>query len=84
MMHYVYFIKSEVDESVYVGITKNIEVRLQQHNNGKTRSTKSKAPYKLIYFEAYTNKRLARIREIELKGSWQAKKEVLDRLQKAN
>jgi putative endonuclease len=79
-MYYVYFIRSQADGSVYVGMTENIEKRLETHNSGDVRSTKGKKPYRLVYLEGYINKRIARKREIRFKKSWQTKKEVLDRI----
>ena len=50
-MYYAYIIQSEVDGSLYKGHCKNIEIRLKQHNAGKTKSIKSKIPFKIIYTE---------------------------------
>ena len=79
-MFFVYFIKSLKFDFVYVGFTDNIEKRLLEHNNKKTKSTKAYAPLKLIYFEAYLSKTVALKRELELKNSWSKKKQVLDRI----
>ncbi len=79
-MHYVYFAKSQQDNSVYVGLTENVKARIRQHNLGKTKSLKSKLPVILIYFEAYFDKTIARKREIRLKKSWKTKEEILIRL----
>lgn len=79
-MHYVYFIKSGKDNSVYIGCTSSIEKRLKEHNQGKTRSTKSKRPYALIYSECYNSKTEALVREKELKNSWSKKETILKSL----
>lgn len=79
-MHYVYFIRSEKDNSIYVGLTSDLRTRLSEHNLGKTRSTKSKRPYKLIYYEAYIEKQLARKRELHIKKSWSIKEKILTRV----
>jgi len=39
-MYYVYVLKSEVDGRLYKGLTENLEIRLKQHNSGKSKSTK--------------------------------------------
>jgi|GEM_PF-5053256 len=41
-MYLVYCIQSEIDsEKYYVGLTINIAIRLEEHNVGKSPSTKS-------------------------------------------
>jgi putative endonuclease len=79
-MYYVYLIQSLVDNSYYVGMTSDLERRLKEHNNGKTKSIKHKVPFKLVYYEAYLDKTIARKREIQLKKSWQTKKEIIYRI----
>ena len=37
---YVYALRSLKDLRIYVGMTQNIEIRLSEHNKGKTKSTK--------------------------------------------
>jgi len=51
-MYYVYVLKSLKDNQLYVGFTDNLKRRLEEHNKGKNLSTKSRRPFKLIYFEA--------------------------------
>ncbi len=71
-MYYVYLIQSKSDFSTYIGYTSELKDRLKEHNQGKVRSTKSKIPYILIYYESYINKTDARKREIQLKkNSWE-------------
>jgi putative endonuclease len=79
IMWFVYLIQSTVDKTYYVGYTEFLKKRIREHNQGKTKSIKNKIPYKLIYFEAYPNKTLARKRELELKNNSFRKKELLDR-----
>ena len=52
-MHYVYVLRSIKDENLYIGCTKDIEVRLIQHGKGLVRATKSRLPVLLIYKEEY-------------------------------
>ncbi|MDJ0765771.1 MAG: GIY-YIG nuclease family protein [Myxococcota bacterium] len=49
---YVYILKSRVTPSkYYVGITDDIEVRLEEHNSGQTFSTRDNRPWKMdVYF----------------------------------
>ena len=51
MTFFVYILKSELDNSFYVGQTSNLEERLSRHNKGYNRSTKLKRPWKMIYSE---------------------------------
>ena len=66
--HFVYLLQSLQDSSWYIGFTENLETRLKEHNTGGNTSTKSKAPYELIYFEGYLNKLDALGREKFLKS----------------
>ena|SRR3990172_10096892 len=61
--YFVYIIQSQKDGSFYKGLTNNLSNRIRQHNAGNNLSTKSKRPYKLIYFERYNNRIEARKRE---------------------
>jgi len=47
-MFYVYILKSEKDNSLYIGKTNNLERRLMEHNGGHTPSIKSKRPFILL------------------------------------
>ena len=66
-MNYVYILKSEKDKSLYVGSTENIKNRIKEHNNGESVYSKSKLPYKLIWFCAFSNKTKALVFEKYLK-----------------
>ena len=67
-MYFVYAIQSERDGRIYVGMCADIEVRLKEHNAGKTKSTKGFMPWRLIYKEDLANRIEARKREIYLKS----------------
>ncbi len=68
-MYYVYAIKSEIKDWIYVGITDDIERRLKQHNSGWNRSTKPYRPFQLIYSEKCIDRPTARKREKYLKSA---------------
>jgi putative endonuclease len=68
--HYVYVLKSQKDGKFYVGYTKNIQKRLEEHNSGQVRSTKERRPMKLIYWEGCINQQDATRREKYLKTAW--------------
>ena len=65
---YIYVIKSEKDKNWYTGYTNDLNRRLLEHNTGKTFSTKSRLPFKLIYSEACLNQEDAKAREKYLKS----------------
>ena len=65
----VYVLISIVDGSQYVGMSDNVDLRLEYHNRGKVKSTKSKAPWKVFYQEEFQNRNEARIREKYLKSA---------------
>ena len=67
LMYYVYILQSEQDASFYIGYTSDIERRLEEHNEGKSRYTSKKTPWQLVYFEKFEEKSDAIKREIFLK-----------------
>jgi len=69
MFHLVYVLQSKADKSFYIGYTGDIRQRLSEHNQGLNFSTKSKKPWRLIFFEAYLCEKDARRREKYLKTS---------------
>lgn len=56
-MYYVYVIKSLKDGKLYVGYTDNLKDRIKRHNGGQVDSTKSRRPFRLVFYEAFKNKR---------------------------
>ncbi len=66
-MYYTYVLLSEKDGKQYVGYTKNLKLRFEQHNKGQVQSTRHRLPFKLIYYEACLTEDDARKREMYLK-----------------
>ena len=66
-MYYVYLLKSKKSGETYIGFTDNLRRRFNEHNNGRSESTKYKIPWELIYYEAYKSKNDALRRERMLK-----------------
>ena len=66
-MYYVYALKSLKDGKHYVGYSKNVHLRLEQHNTGQVRSTKNRLPFEVIYIEEYKTSAEARKRESIIK-----------------
>jgi len=56
MYWYVYVLRSLKDNQFYVGLTGDLPVRVQQHNNGLVASTKKRVPLKLVYWEGSLNR----------------------------
>jgi len=65
--YYIYVLQSQKDGKNYTGYTKNLKLRLEQHDTGSVESTRSRLPLKLIYFEACLNQQDATHREKYLK-----------------
>ena len=68
MMVEVYAIKSEINGDIYVGMARNAERRLKEHNNGKNRYTKGLKPWAIITVELFPDWASARTREKYLKS----------------
>jgi putative endonuclease len=60
----VYVLHSLVDGKTYVGSIDNFERRLKQHNLGYVKSTKYRAPFKVLFTEQFLTLSEARIREL--------------------
>lgn len=56
-MAFVYILRSQRDENLYVGATNDLEKRIATHNKGGVRSTKSRMPLILVFskeFQTYS------------------------------
>jgi putative endonuclease len=62
-MYYVYVLRSQLDEKLYIGYTMNLNNRMREHNNGEVISTKSRRPLELIFDEGYKSMEDAKRRE---------------------
>jgi putative endonuclease len=67
-MYTVYALCSMKDRSLYIGLTNNLNRRIEQHNNGKESTTKHKRPYHLFHAEELPDRIAARKREKFLKS----------------
>ena len=67
-MYYIYILRSLKDGNHYVGLTSDIDKRLEYHNSGRVRSTKHRTPFVVIHKEAFDNRVTARKREKYLKS----------------
>lgn len=67
-MHYVYVLRSTVDDGFYIGYSANLPKRFEQYLRGYSFATSYRAPWKLIYYEAYLEQADALGRERYLKS----------------
>lgn len=68
-MFWVYGIKSQSCDRIYIGQTRDLEKRLKAHNAGSVRSTKKDRPWDLIATERCATLGSARWLEFQLKKS---------------
>ena len=68
MSYYVYIIESQVDGRYYVGSTRNLDERLERHNQGRSVYTRARGPWKLVHAERHPDRSSAVKREKEIKG----------------
>ena len=68
MGYFIYIICSIKDGSYYVGSTQDLADRLQRHNQGRSKYTKAKRPWKLVYVEEHRDRSSAVRREREIKS----------------
>ena len=67
-VYYVYAIKSQRKNYIYVGLTKDAKKRIRVHNKGWEKTTRSYAPFSLILQERFYSRSEARKREKYLKS----------------
>ena len=65
----VYAIQSEISNRIYVGQTDYLSRRLNEHNDGRVKSTKNEAPWKILAVEFFHERSEARWYESCLKRS---------------
>lgn len=65
----LYVLKSQNYNKSYVGITRDLDVRISQHNGGLSAYTNKYKPWIILYTEQYTDKISAHNRELYLKST---------------
>ncbi len=68
MTYFVYILQSLKDGSYYVGTTQDLSQRMERHNQGRSKYTKAKRPWQVIYSEEYRDRSTAMKREYEIKS----------------
>ena len=77
MKGWIYILECS-DKSFYTGSTNNIDLHLEQHQQGfGSNHTKKRLPVKLVYFEEFERIDDAFIREKQIQGWSKKKKEAL-------
>jgi len=69
-MWYTYVLESFKNKSWYIGCTNDLKSRFNEHNRGKSESTRTSVPFKLIYYEACLDRKDAFKREKYLKSGY--------------
>ncbi len=70
----VYIVRCS-DESLYTGVTKDLERRIDEHNSGKgAKYTSSRTPVELVWSEPKSSRSEAQKREYEIKSFSREKK----------
>jgi len=68
-MFYVYILKSQKDNKLYIGYTEDLKRRFLEHRRGRVENTKHRLPIKPVYYEAYVDIDDAKEREKSFKHS---------------
>jgi putative endonuclease len=71
-MAYLYILQSLINNSYYIGSTKNLHQRIKFHNSGNVKSTKYKKPYILVFSQEFDNISIAHKVELRIK-KWKRK-----------
>lgn len=66
-MFYCYILESLKSGQYYIGSTKQLSNRLDEHNKGKVKSTLYNRPWKMLYYEEFESLKYARHRELQIK-----------------
>jgi len=69
-MFYTYILQSLKNKLLYIGYTTDLKKRFRGHNDGRSLATKPFRPYKLVFYEAFLDRKDAKNRELYLKSGW--------------
>ena len=69
-MYYVYVLRSKKDDNFYIGYTSDLDRRIDEHNQGVSKSTAHRRPLELVYYEACRSSKDAMHREKYLKSTY--------------
>ena len=82
MFFYVYILKTVISKvnKTYVGYTKNLQDRLNKHNNNRGAKSTKGHKWKLIYSKKFISKSKAMTYEYKLKKDRKLRKKILDKI----
>ena len=69
MSFYAYVLKSKNSDYCYKGHCEDLEARVKQHNSGSTISIKEYIPFEIAYFEEFSTRQEAILREKYFKSA---------------
>jgi len=67
-MFFVYILYSQNLQRYYVGSTESVDRRLQEHNAGKSKSTRAGVPWELVHTESFLTRSEAMQQEQKIKA----------------
>ena len=66
---WIVYILECADQTLYTGITNNLDHRIHEHENGRgAKYTRGRAPFTLLYTETHSSRGRALKREAEIKA----------------
>ena len=74
-MFFVYILKSLKTGRYYIGFSDDPARRLDEHNSGRSTSTKAGIPWEKLYEESYQTRSEAMARERQIK-SWKSRRAI--------
>ncbi|MBK5286480.1 MAG: GIY-YIG nuclease family protein [Bacteroidia bacterium] len=77
-MFYTYIIQSQTTGKLYIGHTENIEQRINDHNLNRSRYTRFKGPWKIIFIRVLESRGEAMKLENQLK-QFKSSKYILEK-----
>jgi len=83
-MWHIYLIQNDITLEKYIGITNNLDRRINEHNKGQSKATnRLDGTWILIYAELYRSKEDAILRERKMKLYGKSKQELFKRCSKS-
>jgi len=83
-MWYYFILQSRQSPSYfYRGTTDDLHAEVMQHSRGEVAATAARAPFKLVYYEAYITERAAKLREMSVRSSHHVLKPLMRRVEES-
>ena len=67
-MYFTYILKSLKTERLYIGHTDNLQRRIHEHNSNKSKSTRFRGPWELLFSKEFPTRSEAIKFELKLKS----------------